>query len=82
MKPSGGEKQIIALARALYKKPKILILDEATSSMDNKTQELVWNLLKEVKKEMIILFITHDEKMTFKSKSNVYKVENKVISII
>lgn len=82
IKPSGGEKQIIALARAIYKNPKVLILDEATSSMDALTQKLIWNLLNSLKKEMIILFITHDEKLTISSKNNVYNVENKIISLI
>jgi ABC-type bacteriocin/lantibiotic exporter with double-glycine peptidase domain len=81
IKPSGGEKQIIALARAIYKKPKVLILDEATSSMDELTQKLIWNLLNSIKKEMIILFITHDEKLTLNSRNNIYKVENKIISL-
>jgi ATP-binding cassette subfamily B protein len=81
IKPSGGEKQIIALARALYKKPKILILDEATSSMDALTQKRIWELLNSIKEEMIIFFITHDEKLTINSKNNVYKVEDKMISL-
>ncbi|MGC4037246.1 MAG: peptidase domain-containing ABC transporter [Chitinophagaceae bacterium] len=56
---SGGQKQIIALARALYHQPQLLILDEATSAMDRKTELFVLELLKKLKVVMGIIFVTH-----------------------
>lgn len=56
---SGGQKQMIALARALYRKPRLLILDEATASMDRESELFVLQLLKKVKQEIAIIFITH-----------------------
>ncbi len=56
---SGGEKQLIALARALYRDPQLLILDEATAAMDRKTEQFVLNLIKRVKGQKTVLFITH-----------------------
>lgn len=56
---SGGQKQILGLARALVKNPQFLILDEITSSLDTKNETLVINLLKELSKDKIILFCTH-----------------------
>lgn len=56
---SGGQKQMIALARALYHKPKLLILDEATASMDRDSEQFTLRLLNKLKGTMGIIFITH-----------------------
>ncbi len=56
---SGGQKQLIAIARALYHKPQLLILDEATSAMDRKTERFVLELLVKLRSEMGIIFVTH-----------------------
>ena len=56
---SGGQKQIIALARALYNNPQILILDEATAAMDRETEQFTINLLQNLKKDKAIFYISH-----------------------
>ncbi len=56
---SGGQKQIIALARVLFNRPQLLILDEATSAMDTETEKFSLNLLIKLKNKISILFITH-----------------------
>ncbi|MDE3234954.1 MAG: peptidase domain-containing ABC transporter [Bacteroidota bacterium] len=56
---SGGQKQMIALARALYHRPQLLILDEATSAMDRNSEQFVLGLLKRLKQDMAIIFISH-----------------------
>lgn len=56
---SGGQRQMIALARALYHRPQLLVLDEATAAMDRNSEIFVFNLLKKLKVEMGIIFITH-----------------------
>ncbi len=59
---SRGQQQKIAVARALYRKPKILILDEATSSLDRISEDLILNaVLKAKKNGTMVLLITHNE---------------------
>lgn len=56
---STGQKQRMAFARALLRKPKLLILDEATSNLDKKTEEKIIQNLVSFSHEMIVLIITH-----------------------
>lgn len=56
---SSGEKQLIVLARALLQKKKVLVLDEATASVDSKTDLVVTRLVHEEFKGSTILIIAH-----------------------
>ena len=58
---SGGQRQRLGLARALYNEPDILILDEATNSLDINTENTILNTLKNLKNEFTILMISHHE---------------------
>jgi len=58
-KLSEGQKQKIAIARAVIKKPKILILDEAMSSMDSASEESILANIKENFKEMTLITVSH-----------------------
>ena len=73
---SGGQKQMISLARALYHKPQLLILDEATASMDRESEQFVLNLLTELKKSMGIIFITHRLHVLKSFCDRIYILEN------
>ncbi len=76
---SGGQKQIVGLARALYSNPHLLLLDEATAAMDRNTEKFVMNLLKDLKNEIAILLITH-KVQTAQEADRIYIIENGCIS--
>ena len=56
---SGGQRQRIAIARALIKKSKIILLDEATSSLDNNNQEKIKNVIKDLAKNHTVIIVAH-----------------------
>jgi ABC-type multidrug transport system fused ATPase/permease subunit len=56
---SGGERQRIGLARVFLKDPEILLLDEATNSLDYKTEGVIYDNLKRIKKDKIIIVAAH-----------------------
>ena len=56
---SGGQKQLIAFARALYRPGRIFLLDEITAAMDRRTEKHICGILSELKKEHIVIFVTH-----------------------
>ena len=65
---SGGEKQRVSIARALINEPKIILADEPTGSLDKKTSEQVFNLLKnQINPQRIIIFATHNRFFAKKS---------------
>ena len=60
---SGGQKQKTALVKVFYKNSDVMIFDEPTSAMDAEGQERLISYMTEIKKDKIIIVITHDEKM-------------------
>ena len=56
---SGGQRQRIGIARALYKQASVLVFDEATSAVDNATEQSVMRSIKELSQDLTILIIAH-----------------------
>lgn len=56
---SGGQKQLVGIARALLKKPKALLLDEFTGAMDRMTEQKMLDLILKLKEEIPVLVVTH-----------------------
>ncbi len=57
---SGGQKQRIAIARALVKSPEIIMADEPTGALDSATGKQVFDTLKKLSKEKLVLVVSHD----------------------
>jgi ATP-binding cassette subfamily B protein len=77
---SGGQKQMIALARALYHKPQLLILDEATASMDRSAEQFVLKALNKIKSKIGVIFITHRLHILKQFCDRIYIIENGTIT--
>ena len=57
---SGGQRQRISIARALVRKPTLLLLDEATANLDRQTERKICKVLKNISKKITIIAITHN----------------------
>ena len=82
MNISGGQKQRILLARALYRKPEILILDETTSSFNEELENKIIQNIKEYLPNITVILITH-RLSSLKYCNNVFRLSrNKITEII
>lgn len=81
---SGGQKQRIAVARALIKKAPLLILDEATSAVDNQTEKEILDSLTEEKKEQvgsqIIINVAHRLNTTEQSDRVIFLDDGRLVA--
>lgn len=75
---SNGQKQLISFARALIKNPKLLILDEATSSIDTETEKIIQNKMKEILKGKTSIIVAH-RLSTIKDCDKIVLIENGII---
>jgi ABC-type multidrug transport system fused ATPase/permease subunit len=79
VKLSGGQRQRLGIARALFTKPKLLILDEATSSLDAESESAISSAIRKISKETTTIIIAHRLNTIRDSDQVVYLDQGKVI---
>ena len=81
VKLSGGQRQRLAIARELFKQPEILILDEATSSLDSESERAIQQSIDALKGQMTILVVAH-RLSTIRSCDRVYVLhEGRIVEL-
>ena len=77
---SGGERQRVAIARALMNNPKVVLADEPTGNIDDKTSDAVLDLLLEVNEKFnqTFIIVTHDSRISERAKRTVHLVDGRI----
>ena len=81
-KLSGGEKQRVAIARSLINDPSVLLCDEPTGALDEKTGTEIMDILKRISKRSTIIMVSHDQSLTRKYADVIIEMDNGEISNI
>lgn len=80
---SGGEQQRVVIARALIANPSIILADEPTGSLDQKTGKEIMNLLRSINEQgKIVIIVTHDPNVASYCKRIVNVIDGEIVEII
>ena len=75
-KLSGGQKQRVAIARAYVKKPKVILADEPTGNLDYENSEKIFEMLKDIAKDTLVIVVTHNEGFAEKYSDRIIKLSD------
>lgn len=76
---SGGQKQRVAIARALIKNPEIILADEPTGNLDSTTSEQIFNILKKLSKDKLVIIVSHNEEAAQKYADRIIKISDGLV---
>lgn len=79
---SGGQRQRVSIARALFRRPKILLCDEITSSLDSDSRDEILRLLNKLKKDCLIFIISHDNHISQHCDKNYLLKNGKLVGYV
>ena len=81
-KLSGGEKQRIAIARALINDPSIILADEPTGALDEQNSKEIMNIIKKISLKALVIIVSHDQELTKKYADEIIEMDNGRITSI
>lgn len=76
---SGGQKQRVAIARALIKNPNVILADEPTGNLDSVTGKQIFELLKQLSKEKLVVIVSHDNENAEKYADRIIELKDGII---
>jgi ABC-type lipoprotein export system ATPase subunit len=77
---SGGEKQRIAIARALIRNPEIILADEPTGNLDIENSFIILDLLKKLSRDRLVIIVTHDREFAYQYADRIIELSNKILT--
>ena len=79
---SGGEKQRVAIGRAIITSPEVIFCDEPTGSLDTINTENIFNILRNISLNTTVVCVTHDKENAIKYADTILEFKNKEIKVI
>ena len=73
---SGGQKQRVAIARCLFNNPKVILADEPTAHLDSQNRKVIFEILKSISKDCLVILVTHEKKIVTEYADRVITLED------
>lgn len=73
---SSGQKQRVSIARTVFEKPRVLFVDEPTGHLDYNSTNLIWNILKEISKQCLVIAVSHEKRIVEEFGDRIVELRN------